>query len=273
MKRILLVALLLVASTSNALSLNGSEGVGGGDEVGAEFKAVAERAFQFLPALSNKEAQGRVDAALKNAKIIVVDRSLDLRIEDQIQISAAVNDPAKGIIYVSRKRWLDIKDDVMKQIIAAHEIYSLAYVEKSGDYTFSSFLKAEDAFKDYAVLSQFLKGFMSWGEGSDGICRLGFLLVPGMTADGFDRLSDVLRVKLDMNYSLQNGKFFSSLDSEMKLIAAGSEMLLLNESEGGRTVVKMTKESPNSLIIEARSYDFAIGAIPSGTCRLKTRKQ
>ncbi|MDO9181198.1 MAG: hypothetical protein Q7U04_02260, partial [Bacteriovorax sp.] len=122
--------------------LRGSEGVGGGHEVGLSFKAELESALNSLKALdldsglnfTQKDLQYKLD----QIKIIVVDQSLSLEFKNYIQDSVAVNIPAQNMIVINQTRWSQILDKTLREGIALHEFLSLLEVESTGYYPISS---------------------------------------------------------------------------------------------------------------------------------------
>lgn len=134
--------------------LRGSEGVGGGDEVGLEFQKVLQDVLEEvrvqMPALfevlKNKNLQGLA----ANLKIVVADDELNVGYMAYIQDSAAANLPETLTILVNRKRWLAITDYKLKKAVALHELLSLAKLESTGSYSLSSkYLADQGLAEDY----------------------------------------------------------------------------------------------------------------------------
>ncbi len=122
--------------------LKGSEGVGGGHEMGLSFKADLESALESFKTLnlgeslklSRKDLQQKLD----RIKIVVVDQSLSTEFKDYIQSSVAVNIPSQNLIVISQPRWMQIQDAVLREGIALHEFLSLLGIESTGYYPVSS---------------------------------------------------------------------------------------------------------------------------------------
>jgi len=141
MKLIFLMAMLVSATTFAATSKQGKEGGNGGDEVGLELQmavATAMTRIQNMDQVMYAKIAKPVEAALKRASFVAVDDALDVRVKDLIQNSVAINFPDTGLVMVNRSRWNAIPDTNLMEGIALHEILSLAKLEQTGTYPYSS---------------------------------------------------------------------------------------------------------------------------------------
>ena len=100
------------------------------------------------------------------------------------------------------------------------------------------------------------------------------MLVPGVNAGGFDRQFDTLRLKLDFDYSYQTRRYMSVGDQGVRvLLRVGNEIAMIGNAEMGEFLVKITQDSPHSLVIEGRWREFDMMPFEGGTCRMKARSQ
>lgn len=135
-------------------ALRGSEGVGGGDEVGLEFQktlqdVVAEVQVHMPQLFKKLEQNGFLNLAAK-VKVVIADEGLNVGYLAYIQDSVAANLPEVATILVNRQRWLAISDYKLKKAIALHELLSLAKLESTGSYPLSSkYLANQGLSEDY----------------------------------------------------------------------------------------------------------------------------
>ncbi|MGE3260231.1 MAG: hypothetical protein AB7K68_00485 [Bacteriovoracia bacterium] len=138
----LILAVTLVFTFTGPCFASGSSVRGGGDEVALEFHKSLSRAISELKE-RDQEIYRRISAdrlldLSREAKIVVVDNALEVKIKDLIQNSVAVNVPAKNLILINRSRWQAIADDRVKEAISLHEILSLQKLEQTGLYEISA---------------------------------------------------------------------------------------------------------------------------------------
>lgn len=134
--------------------LRGSEGVGGGDEVGLEFQKVLQDVLEEvrvqMPSLFEVLKRNNLQGLAVNLKIVVADDELNVGYMAYIQDSTAANLPETLTILVNRKRWLAITDYKLKKAVALHELLSLAKLESTGSYSLSSkYLADQGLAEDY----------------------------------------------------------------------------------------------------------------------------
>jgi hypothetical protein len=153
MKKTILLAFLLLGSMAQAAQLkvakgsttkafNGSEGVGGGDEVGLEFQRALQDVIAELqstmPNLYQKLEENNFSKTVANTKVVVADEGLGVEYLAYIQDSVAANIPETVTVLVNRQRWIAIQEYKVKKAIAFHEALSLAKLEETGSYVISS---------------------------------------------------------------------------------------------------------------------------------------
>jgi hypothetical protein len=153
MKKTILLAFLLLGSMAQAAQLkvakgsttkafNGSEGVGGGDEVGLEFQRALQDVIAELqstmPNLYQKLEENNFSKTVAKAKVVVADDGLGVEYLAYIQDSVAANIPETVTVLVNRQRWIAIQEYKVKKAIAFHEALSLAKLEETGSYVISS---------------------------------------------------------------------------------------------------------------------------------------
>jgi hypothetical protein len=149
MKAFIFVTAILACSLSYSANLKtilqtsrlGNEGGGGGDDLGLKFQASVVSALNNMKA-SDPETHAKIhavaEAALKRAKFVVVDDTLDVGVKDLIQNSVAVNFPETGLIMINRTRWEAVKDSSVEEGISLHEVLSLEKLEQTGMYPYSA---------------------------------------------------------------------------------------------------------------------------------------
>lgn len=124
------------------LQLMGGSDASGGDEVALEF----QRSFSVaINKLSKQKSElfktisiSKLFEKASEAKVVIVDDVLDVKLKDIIQNSVATNTKSTNTILITRSRWNSIKQEWLKEGIALHEILSLAGVEQTGYYPISS---------------------------------------------------------------------------------------------------------------------------------------
>jgi len=131
-----------LAKGSNAKAFNGSEGVGGGDEVGLEFQRALQDVIaevqSTMPNLYQKLEENNFSKIVANTKVVVADEGLGVEYLAYIQDSVAANIPETATVLVNRQRWIAIQEYKVKKAIAFHEVLSLAKLEETGSYVISS---------------------------------------------------------------------------------------------------------------------------------------
>lgn len=120
----------------------GTNSGGGGDDVGLDFQRTLQMALEGLrnqePKTFKILEEKNIIGLARGIKIIVVDEELEAPIKGYTQNSVAVNLPHIKTILVNRQRWNNVKDSVIKEGIALHEIVSLLKLESTGRYDISS---------------------------------------------------------------------------------------------------------------------------------------
>lgn len=130
-----------IISKGQFKSFGGVNG-GGGDEVGLEFKQAFYRSLyksKDLPVEFYKKLMAeKLEQIADQTSVFVTDAEIPVVAQNLIQNSVAYNEPASMQILVNRKRWLAIRDPLVKEAIALHEISSLKGIERTGYYPYSA---------------------------------------------------------------------------------------------------------------------------------------
>lgn len=117
---------------------SGSSVRGGGDEVGIEFQQVMATALKEAGNMGLPVDMPQLEQIAAQAKVLVVDTPLFVESAGLRQDSIAVNDRSDQTIQINRSRWKMIQSRSMKEGIALHELLSLAGLESTGQYPFTS---------------------------------------------------------------------------------------------------------------------------------------
>lgn len=137
-----MIAILLMTTPSfAAIPMEGSGVRGGGDELGLEFSVAAQAAIleagrldAGLAAVLQSADAAKIAATME---IIATDAPLVEFSKGSYQEFVAINEPARGRVYVNRDRWAAL-GEIGRRGIALHEVLSLARLEETGRYDHSA---------------------------------------------------------------------------------------------------------------------------------------
>lgn len=137
-----MIAILLMTNAAfAAIPMEGSGVRGGGDELGLQFSVAAQAAIleagrldAGLAAVLQSADAGKIAATME---VIATDAPLVEFSKGSYQEFVAINEPARGRVYVNRDRWAAL-GEIGRRGIALHEVLSLARLEETGRYDHSA---------------------------------------------------------------------------------------------------------------------------------------
>ena len=142
MKTLILAMLLLSTSTSFAKSLGGATS-GGGDLVGIETTKILSQVFDSIIKIDDRLYSVRELEIIKKVRsevnVIMVDSELPTNTKNATQNGAAfsIRENNKSSIFIKRNIWNKIGTLLKREVLIHHEIMVLSGIEETGDYSYT----------------------------------------------------------------------------------------------------------------------------------------